>query len=216
MGRTVPATHAGRTVRPSQILKVEHHLSEQAPLSHFSADASSTASPSQQAPHQPQSLRCPQTDASQVAVSLRKSSVHRQPSVHSMSSKALNDAASPSQIGVGGQGLSGSVLSHAISRLSPQRQEKASQAALTSSQQHQLSVGHYTTGHNAIDRFSKHQASDLHDNLVSSADVLAMTTVDPLMMECTQVMQLFGMNDDWFESDFLPHAKKNSTASSAL
>ena len=51
-------------------------------------------------------------------------------------------------------------------------------------------------------------AAESTDAAAAVAEAVGHRLLDPLVGECTEIMQLFGMDDDWFEHEFLPYANK--------
>ena len=204
-----PAAHAlrpVRDVRAFQRLEMDEQ-SEEMSSSCSSSESSSIAAAYEDAAH---AVLGQHTNHGQEAIRVRSRLLRRQPSPNLLGTVSSNVIATSQEIGFGGQGVSSGALSNALKGLGSARQTRHSQDALqVLSQQHRHAATHMN-GNIVTSCVSAHQdaAAESVDAEAACDDRVVYSLPDPLMGECTQLMHLLGMDDDWFEHEFLPYANK--------
>ena len=205
------ASRPVRNVRAFQRLEVDQQ-SEGTSSSCSSSESSSIAASHEDAAHTPQAGFSQQTDLGQEAMRVRSGLLRRQSSPNVLGKVSSNVLGTSQEIGLGGQGVSSGALSSALKSLGSTRQTRDCQdAPLLLGQQHHHAASHMN-GNTVTSCISAHQdaAAECSDAEAASKfdDGLVHSLPDPLIGECTQLMHLLGMDDDWFEHEFLPYANK--------
>ena len=200
--RRASSSHVGQLARRSQLVDVDNQSADEASFTRSSS--SSTAASHENAADRPQTCRGQHEVARRSSVRAC-ATVPKQQSSHKLADSASKGfVSSPDSIGFGGQGVSHGALSNALKTLGSTRQTRECKDIRTSAQQHHA-VRHI--GGNTV--MSCVSAS--HDSAPESSGTLDVTEMysmpDPLIEECTQIMHFFGMDDVWFEGDFLPYAQ---------
>ena len=195
-----------RNVRAFQRLETDQQ-SEETCSSCSSSESSSIAASYEDAAH---NVLRQHTDSGQEAIRVRSRLLRRQSSPNLLRKVSSNVLGTSQDIGLGGQGVSSGALSNALKGLNSARQTRHSQdALLVLSQQHQRAATHMN-GNTVTSCVSAHQdaAADSLDAEAAINDRVVHSLPDRLMGECAELMHLLGMDDDWFEHEFLPYANK--------
>lgn len=211
----VPGADAWQPVRSAQAfqqLDMDQQL-EDTSSSCSSSESSSIVASHEDAADGSQALMEQHTDLGQDAIRVR-AGVLRRPSYPNVLGKvSINMDSSPQDIGLGGQGVSSGALSNALKSLGSARQARECQdAPLISCQQRPHAPSHMN-GNTVTSCVCDHQDAAAESTVTEAAldDRTVRRMPDPLIGECTQIMQLFGMGDDWFEHEFLPYAHAHHT-----
>ena len=121
------------------------------------------------------------------------------------------DAGSTSQsISFGGQGVSSVALSQALQTLGSKHARHNTQCELASAQNKDGAASHMN-GNTVVSCISTSgSGTKPAKNSFEAGDrSMSMQTVqDPLLRESCEVMQWFGMDDTWFEEEFVPYARR--------
>lgn len=208
---TALGARAVSSARSSQWLDLLQQ-SEEPSLSCSSSDSSSIAASFEDAAHTAQAVKDQHSSVGHQEAGRVQPGVYRQQSCHNMlgkaSTKASCNVADPSpHIGLGGQGVSSGALSNALKSLGSARQTKDCQKAPWVSCQRPQDAAKHMTGNTVISCVSLNQdaAAESSHTAAAVGAVFGHRLLDPLFRECTEIMHLFGMDDDWFEHEFLPY-----------
>ena len=178
-----------------------------------SSESSSIVASHEDAASGSQALMHQHKDLGQDAIRVHAKLLRRPSCPDVLGKVSLNVVASPQEIGLGGQGVSSGALSCALKSLGSARQARECQdAPLVSCQQRHHAPCHMN-GNTVTSCVCDHQvaAAESTDAEAALDDRTVHRLSEPLTGECTQIMQLFGMDDDWFEHEFLPYAQAHHT-----
>jgi len=176
----VHALHAGR----STSTELTEPTGNEAALSRSSSDSSSIAASLEEDSHRHQVSKPLQT-----IVRVRTSSAQRKQPVKSPLDSAADAVSTSQSTEFGGYAVSSQALSQALKSLGHKNARHTSQSELVSCV----------------------SASDASQSARSASQNLGWQiehSKDPLVKESHQIMHWLGMNDAWFEEDFLPFAKR--------
>ena len=195
------ALHHVRNVRAFHQLEMDQQSEEASPSS--SSESSSIAARTVFGQH---------TGLGQEAIRERSRPLRHQSSPDLLGKVSSNVLGTSKEIGLGGQGVSSGALSNALKNLSSARQARDCQEALlVLTQQHHHADSHMNgntvTSCISVNQDAAADPESLNAEAVSSVEMV-YSLPDPLMGECTQLMHLLGMDDEWFEHEFLPYANK--------
>lgn len=192
----VHALHAGR----STSTELTEPTGNEAALSRSSSDSSSIAASLEEDSHRHQVSKPLQT-----IVRVRTSSAQRKQPVKSPLDSAADAVSTSQSTDFGGYAVSSQALSQALKSLGHKNARHTSQSELVPQQFG--AVGHMN-GNTVVSCVS---ASDASQSARSASQNLGWQiehSKDPLVKESHQIMHWLGMNDAWFEEDFLPFAKR--------
>lgn len=206
------ALHPVSSARSSQWLDL-HQQSKEPSLSCSSSDSSSIAAALEDAAHKAQAVKDQHSSVVHWEAVRVQSRVYRQQSCHTLLDKAsINESckvADTSQhIGLGGQGVSSGALFNALKSLGSARQTQDCQKAPVMSCQRPQNAANHMTGNTVTSCVSLNQdiAAESTGTAAAVGAIVGPRLLDPLVGECAEIMHLFGMDDDWFEHEFLPYA----------
>ena len=200
------ASHHVRNASAFQRLDMDQQ-SEETPSSCSSSDSSSIAASYEDVAHKAQAYMGQHTDLGQEVARVPSRAIRRQ---SSLLHKGSTSVGGTQNIGLGGQGVSSGALSNALKSLGSARQTRDCQdAPLPLCQQHQRAASHINgnTVTSCVSTIHEAAAESIEAGAASD-DATAHRLLDPLVGECAEIMHLFGMDDDWFEHQFLPYANR--------
>ena len=193
--------HIAQHSRSAQLGNVDHQSADETCLIRSS---SSIAASLEDAADKAQTFRG-QHEGPGRSIVRAHATVPRQKSSHNLLDSASRGAVSSSDsIGFGGQGVSHGALSNALKSLGSLRQARESEGIQTPTQQHQTAVRHI--GGNTVMSCVSASYGSVPETSESLGVEKMKSSPDPLVDECAQIMRLFGMDNVWFEGDFLPYA----------
>lgn len=200
-----------RSAKASQLLDMDQQA-EDVSSSCSSSESSSIVASIDGAASGSQALMDQHTDLGPGAIRVRAKLLRRSSCPDVLGKVSINVDSSPQEIGLG-QGVSSGALSNVLKSLGSARQARECQdAPLISCQQRHHAPSHMN-GNTVTSCVCDHQdaAAESTDAEAALDDRTVHRVSEPLMGECTQIMQLFGMDDDWFEHEFLPYAHAHHT-----
>lgn len=202
------AVHAGQGSGAADQLKPEE-AEDETMLTRSSSDCSSIAAASDDDSARLLTSRLHSTGPAQTFVRVRKSNMQRPQLIKDSPTSA--DAGSTSQsISFGGQGVSSVALSQALQTLGSKHARHSTQGELASAQNKDGAASHMN-GNTVVSCISTSGSGIKPAKNSSEAGDRSMsmqTVQDPLLRESCEVMQWFGMDDTWFEEEFVPYARR--------
>ncbi|KAL0040594.1 hypothetical protein WJX77_011868 [Trebouxia sp. C0004] len=192
----VHALHAGRSATAELSEQAEH----EAALSRSSSDSSSIAASLEE-----DGLRHQLSRPLQTIVRVRTSSVQRKQSVKSPLDLAADAVSTSQSAKFGRYAVSSQALSQALKSLGHKNAKHTNQSELV---RQQVGAVGYMSGNTVVSCVSASDASQSARSASQNLGLQIQHSKDPLVKESHQVMHWLGMNDAWFEEDFLPFAKR--------
>ena len=192
---SVPDVHA----RGSQLLDVEQQSADVMPFYQSDSVSSSSA-----ATYEHRAVRNEHMEPGISMLQAHAMVPEQQPGdiVHE---KPLDDAVGTSgSIGWGGQGVAKGTLSSALRSLGTKQHTRDGRDGQVGAGQQHMHASKHMHGNSVLSCFGASQGSAPEAANSRLADALLVQHVtDPLVEQCTQVMHLLGMDDDWYEREFL-------------
>ena len=196
-----PDAHALRPVRNARAF-------QRLEMDQQSGETSSSCPGSESSSIAAHTVLAQRTDLGQEAIRERSRLLSRQSPPDLLGKVSSSVFGTSQDIGLGGQGVSSGALSTALKSLGSARQTRDCQEPLlVLSQQHHHAANHMN-GNTVTSCVSVHQDAAAESSDAAFVDRTVHSLPDPLMGQCTQLMHLLGMDDDWFEHEFLPYANK--------